>query len=57
MLILANYIITCHRASLAIKTSVQRIDKHAFKLYVTLLIDSNTKTKLEAHTNIAKNRP
>ena len=48
---------TYHRASLATVTITQRVDEEAFKLYVTLLIGSNSKSKeskLEEHTNVAK---
>ena len=30
------------------------VDKDAFKLYVTLLIGSDSKSKLRDHTNVAK---
>ena len=30
------------------------VDKDAFKLYVTLLIGSGSKSKLRDHTNVAK---
>lgn len=48
--------ITCYRPLLAAKTSVQRVDNDAFKLYVTLLISPNSLSKQarRTHTNVAK---
>lgn len=34
----------------------KRVDKDAFKLYVTLLIGSDSKPKLRDHANVAKRR-
>jgi len=51
---LMNKTINCFTSRLATWTSTQTVDKDAFKLWVTLLIGSNSKSKLGDHTNVAK---